>query len=94
MAGDSALLREKFLNPKHVGEAATPNFAGRAASFACGGVVSMSLHVDESQQITDAKFKAAGCSVLVASASLLIDEVLGKTTAEAAALAQNKNRDN
>jgi len=44
--------------------------------------------VDESQIIREEKFKAAGCSVLVASASLLIDQVLGKTTGEAAALGQ------
>ena len=91
MPDDYALVRENFLNPKHVGEAARPNFVGRGASLACGAVVSMSLHVDESQRITDAKFKAAGCSVLVGSTSLLIDEILGKTTAEAAALARKTN---
>ncbi len=87
----STSVRESFLNPKHAGEAISPNFVGRAASLACGAVVSMSLHIDESQRITDAKFKSAGCSVLVGSASLLIDAVLGKTTAEAAALAQKTN---
>lgn len=91
MSGDSALLRENFLNPKHVGEATRPNFVGRAASLACGALVTMSLHIDESQKIIDAKFKSAGCSVLVGSASLLIDEVLGMPTAEAAALAQKTN---
>jgi NifU-like protein len=50
--------------------------------------VRISLHVDESQRITEAKFKAAGCSVLVASASLLIEQVIGKTTGEAASLGQ------
>jgi NifU-like protein len=44
--------------------------------------------MDESQRITEAKFKAVGCSVLVAAASLLIDEVIGKTTGQAAAAAQ------
>src|SRR5207244_12255920 len=36
----------------------------------------------------EAKFKAAGCSALVASASLLTDQVLGKTTGEAAAFGE------
>ena len=83
--------REIFFNSKHVGEAATPNFTGRAASFDCGALVSISLHIDESQKITDAKFKAAGCTALIASTSRLLDEVLGKTTADAAALGQNTN---
>lgn len=79
---------EPFFDSKNIGEATEPNFIGRAASFECGAIVRISLHIDESQRITEAKFKAAGCSVLVASASLLIDEIIGKTTGEAANLGQ------
>ena len=49
----------------------------------------MSLRIDASQRVTEAKFKAAGCSTMVASASLVIDQILGKTTAEAAVLGQD-----
>lgn len=86
MQDNAEWVDELFLVPKHVGEASEPNFIGRAASFECGAIVRISLHIDESQRITEAKFKAAGCSVLVASASLLIDEIIGKTTGEAATL--------
>ncbi len=79
---------EQFFDSKHVGEAPAPNFIGRSASFQCGAVLRISLHIDESQRIAQAKFKAAGCSILVAAASLMIDEVIGKTTGEAAAIAQ------
>jgi NifU-like protein len=88
MQWNTGLVSELFFNPKHVGEATEPNFIGRSASFQCGAILRISLHIDESQRITQAKFKAAGCSVLVASASLLIDEVIGKTTGEAAAVGQ------
>jgi NifU-like protein len=88
MQRKSDLVNERFFDPKHIGEATEPNFVGRSASFSCGATVRISLHVDEAQRITAAKFKAAGCSVLVASASLLIDEILNKTTAEAASLGQ------
>src|SRR5882672_11953830 len=81
-------VAQLFLNPRNVGDVAEPCFVGRSASFQCGATVRISLHVDESQRITEAKFKAAGCSVLVASASLLIDQVVGKTTGEAASLGQ------
>jgi NifU-like protein len=85
---NSGLVRELFLDPKHVGETTEPNFVGRSASFRCGATLRLSLNVDESQRITAARFRAAGCSVLVASASLLIDQILNKTTAEAASLGQ------
>jgi len=89
MDSSSGLVAELFLSPKNVGEAIGPSFIGRSASLLCGATLRMSLHVDESQRITEAKFKAAGCSVLVASASLLIDQVIGKTTGEAASLGQS-----
>jgi NifU-like protein len=77
-----------FLNPTNVGDAAEPSFVGRSASFQCGATLRISLQVDEAQRITEAKFRAAGCSVLVATASLLTEQVLGKTTGEAAAIGQ------
>ena len=81
-------LADLFFNPKNVGEARQPSFIGRSASFQCGATLRISLHIDDSQRIVEAKFKAAGCSVLVASASLLTDQILGKTTGEAAAFGQ------
>ncbi len=85
--GDGILAR--FFNSRHVGDASKPSFIGQSASFECGAVVRVSLRIDESQRITEAKFRAAGCSFLVASVSLLLDEVIGKTTGEAAAIAQD-----
>ena len=79
---------ELFLNPKNVGEATQPSFTGRAASFVCGGALRISLHIDDLQHITEARFKAAGCSALVASASQLTQAVVGKTTGDAASLGQ------
>ncbi len=84
--GNQVPIGKLFFDPKNVGDAKEPSFIGRSASFHCGATLRISLHVDESQRIVEAKFKAAGCSVLVASASLLTEHVRGKTTAEAANL--------
>jgi NifU-like protein len=89
MLCNSGPLAELFSNPSNVGDATEPRFVGRSASFQCGASLRISLHIDASQRIADAKFKAAGCSVLVASASLLTNQILGKTTGEAAALGQH-----
>jgi len=78
----------RFFNPANIGDVAEPSFCGRSASFTCGAALRISLRVNESQTITEAKFKAAGCSVLVASASLLTEQVTGKTTGEAAVIVQ------
>ena len=81
--------REFFFNTTNVGQAREPSVTGRSASFACGAVLQISLHVDESQTIKEARFKAAGCSALVAAASFLTEAVTGKTTGEAAILGQD-----
>jgi NifU-like protein len=76
-------------NLENVGETASPSFIGRSASFACGAVARVSLNIDEAQHIVDAKFKVAGCTVLVAALASLTERVKNKSTAEAAAVAEN-----
>ena len=77
---------DHFLNPRNVGDADEPSFAGRAASLVCGAHVRFSIQVDEAQKVSQARFRAAGCHVLVAAASMLTEQVAGLTTAEAATL--------
>jgi NifU-like protein len=81
-------IGKHFFRPRNVGDASEPSFVGRSASLKCGATVRLSIHVDEAQHVSEAKFKVAGCSVLVASLSLLTEEIKGKTTAEAAACGQ------
>jgi len=85
----SEILKDHFLNPRNVGDAGEPSFSGRAGSFVCGAAVRLSIQLDESQNISQARFRAAGCEVLVASLSILTERVKGKTTAEAALIGQH-----
>jgi len=77
-----------FFQPRNVGDASEPSFVGRAASMQCGAAVRVSIQIDELHRISDAKFKAAGCSLLVASLSMLTDRVKGIAPADAAIIAQ------
>ena len=85
----SRIAREEFLNPRNIGDLGEPSFNGRAASFDCGAVLRFSIQVDDSQKITDARFKAAGCSTLIAAASLLTERVKGMTTGDAATFGES-----
>jgi NifU-like protein len=75
---------DHFYNPRNVGDADEPRFEGRSASLVCGAHVRFSIQVDESHAVSQARFRAAGCNVLVAAASLLTERVTGLTTAVAA----------
>ncbi|HEU4507220.1 MAG TPA: iron-sulfur cluster assembly scaffold protein [Pyrinomonadaceae bacterium] len=79
--------RNHFLNPRNVGDADEPSFVGRAASLSCGAHVRFSVQVDERHAVSQARFRAAGCEVLVATASLLTEKVRGLSTADAAVVA-------
>ena len=84
----SAQLCDHFLEPRNVGDADEPSFTGRSASLRCGALVRFSIQVNEDHSISQARFRAAGCDVLIAAASLLTEQVHGITTAEAAAFGQ------
>ena len=81
-------LADHFFNPRNVGDSAEPSFVGRAASLSCGAHVRFSIQVDEVQAVSQARFRAAGCNVLVAAASMLTELVTGLTTADAAVIGQ------
>lgn len=85
----SALVKQHFFNPSNVGDIEGADARGTAGSVTCGAVLQISLSIDDSQRITDARFRSAGCSYLVAALSFLTGEIRGKTTGEIAALAQS-----
>ena len=80
---------DHFFNPRNVGDAGEPSFAGRAASLTCGAHVRFSIQVDENQEVSQARFRAVGCNVLVVAASMLTERVQGMTTADAAVIGKD-----
>lgn len=82
----STKVSDHFFNPRNIGDAGEPSFVGRAGSVICGAAARLSIQIDETQNISQAKFRAAGCEVLVSALSILTERVNGKTTADAAAV--------
>lgn len=80
------LVADHFFNPRNVGDADEPSFTGRAVSLVCGAHVRLSIQVDEAQRVSQARFRAVGCNVLIAAASMLTEQITGMTTAEAATI--------
>jgi NifU-like protein len=85
----SSRLKEHFLEPRNVGDVGAGGIVGRAGSMTCGATMRASLRIDQARRITDAKFKAAGCSFLVATASVLTEEIKGELSGDVAALLQS-----
>lgn len=85
---DSSEVRDHFFKPRNVGELEHADATGEAGSISCGAIARFTLRVDESQIITDARFRAIGCSFMLGCASILTESVIGQTTAGAATFAQ------
>jgi nitrogen fixation NifU-like protein len=61
-----------------------PNVAtGMEGAPACGDVMKLQLKLDEDERIIDVKFKTYGCGSAIASSSMFVDLLLGKTIEEA-----------
>jgi len=76
-------LKDHFLHPRNVGEIENAGGVGEVGSMACGDALKLTFSVDDSERITDAKFKTFGCASAIASASALTEMLIGKTIREA-----------
>ena len=56
---------------------------GMVGAPACGDVMKLDLKLDIDDKITDVKFKTYGCGSAIASSSLFVDMLIGKTVTEA-----------
>ena len=61
-----------------------PNVAtGMVGAPACGDVMKLDLKLDENDRILDVKFKTYGCGSAIASSTVFVEMLKGKTTEEA-----------
>jgi nitrogen fixation NifU-like protein len=74
---------EIFSNPKHVGEIEGANATGKTVSASCGDTTQIYLKINQNGVIEDASFKTFGCAAAIASASVAVGMIIGKTTQEA-----------
>ncbi|MCR5481698.1 MAG: Fe-S cluster assembly scaffold protein NifU [Clostridia bacterium] len=76
-------VMEHFMNPRNVGEIENPDGKGTYGSPVCGDMMQITIKVDDSDKITDAKFKTFGCGSAIASSSMATEMIIGKTIDEA-----------
>ena len=61
-----------------------PNVAtGMTGAPACGDVMKLQLKLDEEERIVDVKFKTYGCGSAIASSTMFVEMLKGRTIEEA-----------
>jgi nitrogen fixation NifU-like protein len=85
-ADEDELYQERILEhyeePYHRGHAACPTHAHEDDNPLCGDFIHIDLAIDASGRIKEAYFDGDGCCISQASASMLIEQMDGKTVDE------------
>lgn len=80
------LYRENILdhyqNPRNYGTLDEPDISYEDDNPLCGDVIRIDLKLDDEDRIVDVGFSGEGCAISQASASMLTEEILGRTLDE------------
>jgi nitrogen fixation NifU-like protein len=80
------LYRENILdhyqNPRNYGTLEGPDISYEDDNPLCGDVIRLDLKLDDDSRIVQASFTGEGCAISQASASMLTEEIIGKTLEE------------
>jgi nitrogen fixation protein NifU and related proteins len=76
------LILDHYKNPRNKGTLDPYDFSYEDDNPLCGDRIRIDLRVDGDNRVTDVAFTGRGCAISQASASLLTEEIRGKTLDE------------
>ena len=79
------LILDHAKSPRHFGKLESATHHAEGVNPLCGDKLKVYFRVDEDGRISDARFEGSGCAISVASASLLMETVIGLKTERALA---------
>ena len=72
---------DHYQNPRNYGTLEQPDISYEDSNPVCGDEIRMDLQIKD-ERVIDARFSGHGCSISQASASMLTEEIIGKTLEE------------
>ena len=91
---DNSYYREQIIdlyeNPLNYGELEMADFSYEEDNPLCGDVVRIDVKLDENGRVAEVAWSGEGCAISQASASLLTEEIKGKTLAEVKEFSKEK----
>ena len=83
---DANIYREQIIDlyehPLNYGELPTPDFTYEEDNPLCGDVIRIDVVLDEQKRVKEVAWRGDGCAISQAAASLLTEEIKGKTLDE------------
>ncbi len=87
-------ILEHYRNPHNFGTLDEPTTVKEGANPLCGDRITLMLGIDEQGHVNDVKFTGRGCAISQASASMLTDDIKGKSLDDVAKLGKVDVLDN
>ena len=85
-------VMDHFMSPRNMGDIKDADAVGEVGAAACGDIMKITLKIDDdTQTVTDARFKTFGCGSAIAASSMATELIKGRTVEE---LEKNFNNDN
>jgi nitrogen fixation NifU-like protein len=82
-------ILDHYQNPRNFGTLEAPDISAEDSNPLCGDKIRMDLKVKDGA-IEDVRFTGIGCSISRAAASMLTEEIKGKTLAEVKAIGREE----
>ncbi|MFZ0544751.1 MAG: iron-sulfur cluster assembly scaffold protein [Candidatus Promineifilaceae bacterium] len=91
---DERMYREQIIdlyeNPLNQGHIDSADFSYEEDNPLCGDVVRIDIRLDDQKRVAEVKWDGQGCAISQASASLLTEEIKGKTLDEIKAFSKDE----
>lgn len=81
ISADLDFIIEHYKNPQNFGHLDSPDIVHEEGNPSCGDQIRIELKIDNNR-ITDVRFSGKGCAISQAAASILTEEIKGKTLEE------------
>lgn len=81
VSADLDFIIEHYKNPQNFGHLENPDIVHEEGNPSCGDQIRIELKIDNNK-ITDVRFSGKGCAISQAAASILTEEIKGKTLDE------------
>src|SRR4051812_37652919 len=72
-------ILDHYENPRHHGPMPDATVSIKGGNPGCGDIVTIYLKLDKNERIADVSFEGEGCTISQAAASMLTEQVIGKT---------------
>ncbi len=91
---DAGIYREQIIDlyehPLNYGQLEQPDFSYEEDNPLCGDVIRIDVRLDEQRRVAEVVWSGDGCAISQAAASLLTEEIKGRTLAEVKAFSSER----